>query len=64
MKLSLLITILLSSLLFACASEQVKDDKSEVRTTSIGAIEEVKDIAFFFYNASIIILSSTIQSDQ
>lgn len=39
MKFSLLITILLSSLLFACTSEEVKDDKSEVR----GTIEEIKD---------------------
>ena len=43
MKLSLLITILLSSLLFACTSEEVKDDRSEVRATSIGTIEEIKD---------------------
>jgi hypothetical protein len=43
MILSLLITILLSSLLFACTSEGIKDDKSEERATSIGIIEEIKD---------------------
>jgi hypothetical protein len=53
MKLSLLITILLSSLLFACTSEEVKDDKSEVRATFIGTIEEIND-----YNAQVLVIES------
>jgi len=43
---SLLITILLSCLLYGCNSEDTKNDNDEVKAAFIGTIEEIKDDKF------------------